>query len=66
MSSQGENSSSLKAGNTKLKGTGKGTAIGANIRYAFLKSAKKGLAVSKAQSAVPKHPNLKWIQILLL
>lgn len=32
MSSQGENSASLKAGNTKLKGTGKGTAIGANIR----------------------------------
>lgn len=32
MTSQGENSSSLKAGNTKLKGTSKGSAIGANIR----------------------------------
>lgn len=33
MSSQGENSASLKAGNTKLKGTTKNSAIGANIRY---------------------------------
>ncbi len=35
MSSQGENSSSLKAGNTKLKGTTKNSGIGANIRYCF-------------------------------
>lgn len=34
-SSQGENSSSLKAGNTKIKGTGKGSAIGSNIRYIY-------------------------------
>jgi hypothetical protein len=32
MTSQGENSSSLKAGNTKIKGTGKSSVIGANIR----------------------------------
>lgn len=41
MSSQGQNSGALKAGNTLVKGTTKGSGIGANIRYLFDKIAKK-------------------------
>ena len=41
MSSQGQNSGALKAGNTLVKGTTKGSGIGANIRYLFDKIVKR-------------------------
>lgn len=65
MSSQGQNSGALKAGNTIVKGTTKGSGIGANIRYLVYKIAKKGDIIdSSLNKAERKHPNLKWIQIL--
>jgi hypothetical protein len=63
MSSQGENSTSLKAGNTKLKGSSKLSGIGANIRYLVNNLAKRGLVEPKVKSLGRKPLSRRWTQI---
>lgn len=64
MNSQGDNSSSLKAGNTKVR-SGAKAGVTNNMRYAPANPARKDFVGSRDQPVAPRLPSPKWIQTLL-